>query len=392
MRKIQCDVAIVGGGLSGGLTALALSRLRPDVRILLIESGDAIGGNHLWSFFASDIAPEHRWLTAPLISHGWAGNQVHFPDFSRKLRQNYYTIESERLDDQVRGTLPEGSLIRGQKVLACGPQSVVLEDGRRIEAGAVIDARGPADLSALRCGWQKFVGQTLELAEPHNLTQPVIMDATVEQIDGYRFVYLLPFSPVHMFVEDTYYSDTPDLDVPALQGRIADYAQAKGWHVTRVVRQEAGVLPVVKGGDFDAYWRAGGDKVPKVGARGGFFHPVTSYSLPDAVRTAVAVAEASDLSAPALNAMLKAQAADVWQRGKFFFLLNTMLFDAATTEDRFKILQRHYSLSQPLVERFYAGTTTLPDKARILAGKPPIPISRAVRAILSRRNSDTLSV
>ncbi len=389
MRKLHYDVAIVGGGLSGGLTAMALARLRPDVRIVLVEAGDSIGGNHLWSYFSSDIAPEHRWLTAPLISHGWAGNQVHFPDFSRKLRQNYYTIESERLDEQVRAALPADALLLGQKVLACGPTSVVLEDGRRIEAGAVIDARGPADLAALQCGWQKFVGQTLELAEPHNLTQPVIMDARVEQIDGYRFVYLLPFSPVHLFVEDTYYSDTPDLDIPELQARIAAYAKRNHWKINRVTRQEAGVLPVVKGGDFDAYWRAGGDKVPKVGARGGFFHPVTSYSLPDAVRTAMAVAESDDLSAPALNAMLKAQAAAVWKRGKFFFLLNTMLFDAATTEDRFKILQRHYSLSEPLVERFYSGQTSGRDMARILAGKPPIPISRAVRAIVSRRNTQT---
>ena len=389
MRKIQYDVAIVGGGLSGGLAALALSRLRPDVRVALIDSGAQYGGNHIWSFFASDIAADHRWLTAPLICHGWAGNEVHFPQFSRRLRQHYYSIESERLDDHIRRTLPADACLSGVKVLACGPQSVVMEDGRRIEAGAVIDARGPADLSALSCGWQKFVGQTLELSEPHNLTQPVIMDARVSQIDGYRFVYVLPISPVHLFIEDTYYSDSAVLDVPALQSRIADYAATHRWQVTRALRQETGVLPVVKSGNLNDYWRAGGERVPKIGARGGFFHAVTSYSLPHAVRTAMAVAEAPDLSAPALNAMLKARAAKLWKDDRFFQMLNVMLFDAAEPEERYKILQRFYTLPQSLIERFYSGETNFSDKARILAGKPPVPISRAARAILSRRNSHT---
>lgn len=389
MRKIHFDVAIVGGGLAGGLTALALARLRPDVRVALIDSEPHFGGNHVWSFFGCDIDPDHRWLTAPLVCHGWAGNQVHFPEFSRKLRQNYYSIESERLDDHIRRTLPAESCLSATKVLACGPTSVVLDNGTRIEAGAVIDARGGGDMSALTCGWQVFLGQELELAEPHNLTQPVIMDARVDQLGGYRFVYLLPFSPVRVFVEDTYYQDEPVLSSPDLHHRIAQYANDNGWQISRILRQETGVLPVVLDGDPDAYWRAGGAKVPKIGARGGFFHHVTSYSIPDAVRVAMMVANAADLSAPALNAMLQKAAAQHWKSARFYRTLNTMLFRAAQPEERYKVLQRFYRLPEGLVERFYAGKTSGADKIRLLAGKPPVPISRAARAILSRRHSQT---
>ena len=55
-----------------------------------------------------------------------------------------------------------------------------------------------------------------------------------------------------------------------------------------VVDQPAsiGALPVAMGGDFDAYWRSGGAKVAKAGARAGLFHPTTGYSLPQAVRLA----------------------------------------------------------------------------------------------------------
>ena len=68
--------------------------------------------------------------------------------------------------------------------------------------------------------------------------------------------------------------------------RIAAYAEAKGWKVDRIIREEQGVLPVVMGGDLDSYWASRSGRTAKAGARGAFFQPVTSYSLPDAVRTA----------------------------------------------------------------------------------------------------------
>ena len=56
------SLIIVGGGLSGGLCALALAKGRPEVAVTLIEAGTAIGGNHLWSFFYSDVNERGRAL------------------------------------------------------------------------------------------------------------------------------------------------------------------------------------------------------------------------------------------------------------------------------------------------------------------------------------------
>ncbi|WP_295491859.1 lycopene beta-cyclase CrtY [Sphingorhabdus sp. EL138] len=385
LENIKCDVAIVGGGLSGGLIALALAKMRPELDVVLIEQGQSFGGNHIWSYFASDILPAHRWLTAPLVTYGWSGYDVKFPAHSRSLDNIYYTIESERLDWVLRKELPASSLMLGREVKAVSPRLVVLDGAQRINAGGVIDVRGAGDLNHLDCGWQKFTGQLMQLSEPHNITKPIVMDATVDQHDGYRFVYVLPFAMDKLFVEDTYYSDKPDHDPRILRQRLAAYADEKGWKVERILREENGVLPVVMGGDLESYWNSGSGRTAKAGARGAFFQPVTSYSLPDAVRNAIFIAAQPELDGDKLNLALRQRSEEHWHKGKFFRMLNRMLFRGADGPNRYKILERFYRLQPSLIERFYAGNTTIKDMIRILSGKPPIPIRRAIKAILSKK-------
>lgn len=378
---ISCDLAILGGGLAGGLAALAIRARHPTLDLRLVESSERIGGNHLWSFFGSDVAAADRPLVAPLVAHAWPAYTVAFPAHGRRIAQPYYSIESVRLDAEVRRVLPAHALMTGRRVLAASPTAAVLADGDRIEARAVIDARGTGDLSLLELGWQKFVGREIKLDTPHGLDVPVVMDATVPQIDGYRFMYALPFKPKRVFLEDTYYSDTPDLDAATLRERIDAYAAARGWTTRRVDREEAGVLPVAMGGDFEGYWRSGGVKVAKIGMRAGLFHPTTGYSLPDAVRTAAMLADRRDFSAAGLHDATHALAGRTWRRRRFYRMLDTMLFKAADPAERYRVLERFYRLQPGLIGRFYAGTSTVSDKARILTGRPPVPILRAVRAL-----------
>lgn len=383
--KTSCDIAIVGGGLAGSLIALALHARRPELDIRLIEATPVIGGDHVWSFFGSDVAAEHRWLVAPAIAHMWSGHDVAFPAHRRSLDGRYYAILSETLDRHVRATLPEKGLMAGRRVAALTRSSVVLAGGDRIRAEGVIDARGAADFAALDLGWQKFLGQELVLTGPHGRERPMVMDATVAQADGYRFVYALPFGEERIFVEDTYYSDGPDLDPARCRTRIADHARAQGWEVDHVAREETGALPVCMGGDFERYWNASGTQVPKAGLRAGLFHPTTGYSLPDAVETAVLVAGLTDFEGEALHDRLFEHARTTWKRRGFYRLLNKMLFRAAEPAERYKVLEHFYRLDPELISRFYAGRSTGLDKLRIMSGRPPVPIARAIAAIRGKR-------
>jgi hypothetical protein len=74
-----------------------------------------------------------------------------------------------------------------------------------------------------------------------------------------------------------------------LRERIAAYLFENGFPAGEAVREEVGVLPVAIGGDIGALLGAEGGAA-RIGMRGGFFHPTTGYSLPDAVRLAGLIA------------------------------------------------------------------------------------------------------
>ncbi len=377
--NIRCDIAIAGGGLSAGLIALALSKKHPNIDVRIVEREACLGGNHVWSFFDSDVEASDRWIIEPLICHRWLGYDVHFPKFSRTFNESYNSIESKQFNSILRGTLPADRILIGE-VDVLSRENIILADGRELHARLVIDARGPGDLSHLKCGWQKFLGQTLHVPGGHGLIRPIVKDATVAQIDGYRFVYCLPFTADTVFVEDTYYSDTPEIDAPSLRDRIKDYAQARGWKDVQIEHEETGVLPVIMGGNFENYWKSTSQDIVKSGLRAGLCQPVTGYSLPDAVRFASMIA--ANPHAP--PSQLIAHAAARWRERGYYRMLDKMLFRAAEPDRRYQVLERFYALSEGLIRRFYAGQSTLWDKARLLIGKPPVPIGRAIRAILEK--------
>ena len=383
MDNRVADIAVLGGGLAGGLIALALAKLRPELHVVVIERGAALGGNHVWSFFASDLPDGAAELIEPLIAARWDAYEVRFPRRRRRLATPYCSITSERFDAALRKALPVGAVLTGCAATQVAADRIELADGREIAAHAVIDARGTASLPHMEGGWQKFVGQLVRTERPHGLERPVVMDATVAQLDGYRFVYCLPFSPTEVFVEDTYYSDSPDLNAPLLRERIAAYCAAAGWQVAEILSEETGVLPVVGRGDWAAY-RAETESagVALAGVRAGLFHSLTSYSLPDALAFALDLARQSDLSGTGLAAWSRAWAEGHWRAGWFYRKLTTLLFCAAVPDQRFRVLQRFYGLKPALIERLYAGETTMADQLRILSGKPPVPFFTAVATLL----------
>mgnify|MGYP000232792295 CR=1 FL=1 len=373
----RADVVLVGGGLANGLIALRLKALRPDLKVILLERDKRIGGEHTWCHFETDVSPAISGWLRPLIVHRWAGYDVRFPAHKRTLETPYLAITSQRLHEAVTAVL-DGDVWLGATVSEVSPHQVTLSDGRRIIAAAVIDGRGPRRSRSLVLGWQKFLGQGVRLTAPHGLTRPIVMDATVSQLDGYRFLYVLPLDPTRLLIEDTRYSDGEAIDHADLRTAIAAYASKQGWTIAKVEREEHGILPIALAGDIDAYWREARAQVAEVGLRAALFQPTTGYSLPDAARLADQIAALPRITSANVRACAEAHSKMAWRKRRYFRLLNRMLFKACEPDQRYKVLERFYRLRAPLIQRFYAARLILWDKARVLIGKPPVPISRAV--------------
>jgi lycopene beta-cyclase len=377
------DYALVGGGLQNALLALALLAKRPRPRVVLVERDAAIGGNHLWSFHAGDVPEDARPLIEPLIVARWPGYGVAYPSYQRRLASAYASVSSTRLDRVVKNQLAGASgsrLLAGSAAVDVGEHAVEMSDGSVIEADVVVDARGPALFRpAGPVSYQKFLGLELNLRDDAP-AEPLLMDARVEQSDGYRFFYVLPLSTRKVLIEDTYYSDDPRLDEPVLRREILAYAAENGMTVQAIEREETGVLPLPLSAPAKLELL---DKGPLIaGYRGGWFHPTTGYSFPAALRLAlwVAARPKEQVFGPALRSL----AAEHLRQVRFATLLNRLLFDAFPPERRWHALERFYRLPETTIRRFYALTTTSTDRARIICGRPPSGLS--LGTLLQRRH------
>jgi lycopene beta-cyclase len=86
-------------------------------------------------------------------------------------------------------------------------------------------------------------------------------------------------------------------------------------------------------------------------------------------------------STSALHRLYRSRADALWESRRFCQLLNRMLFRAAEPAQRYRVLEHFYRLPEPLIARFYAGQLTGLDKLRIVSGRPPVPLGKALAAI-----------
>ena len=114
----------------------------------------------------------------------------------------------------------------------------------------------------------------------------------------------------------------------------------------------------------------------------GWFHPTTGYSLSDVVRIANFIASNGDsLRTGPLRARLERFKMARQTPHDFYLLLNRLMFRAAESSLRYKVLEKFYTLPEPLIQRFYAGTSLSKDRVRLLSGAPPVSVKRALKVM-----------
>ncbi|KYG68741.1 hypothetical protein AZI87_05785 [Bdellovibrio bacteriovorus] len=381
MTTQESTLCLVGAGLGNGILAWFLRKRHPDLNIVIYESKSRIDEGRTWSFHKTDVGEANFAVLQELIAHSWNGYEVSFPLYKKRYDSTYATITPEKLQRELLNAGVDLQFLSPVQTVA--HDHVALSDGRTLFFEAVVDGRGFTSSSA-RLGYQKFLGQCVRLSKPHGLQVPLLMDATVPQLDGYRFFYILPFSETEFLIEDTRYSRNSHLNQEDLTREISSYIERRGWKIERILKTESGVLPI----PLDAETPT--SNCFKTGMAAGFFHPVTGYSLPDSVRLADRISALSQLNRKTLLATIEAYRSEQMKRRQFYFLLNRMLFLAAPDLERRKVFEHFYRMPQSVIERFYAGNTTYLDRIRILSGRPPVNIGPALRAVFSRKVKEAL--
>lgn len=387
--KTAYDLIVVGGGLSGCLLAHRLSLINKAKAILIIEKEASLGGQHTWSFHETDIPEESKEWFLPLASKVWEGHQVQFPALRRQLKGRYGSIKSKDFDLKIRSNAQihfrlKASVARLQR------DSVTLKDGTVLTSKAVVDARGFEPIDVGSNAYQKFVGLHIKCSLPHGVETPVLMDATVSQIDGYRFMYLLPWSETEILLEDTYYSESPKLEKDIIKERIFEYASSRGWQIDSVLEEEEGVLPIPL---FENFLK--GEKtvaeslqntnVPRLGVSIGLFNRTTGFSLPVVLNAIEKISRLEKITSESIFERLKALLLELEGQHKKFCFLNRMLFWGTPPEKRYTILEKFYVLPERLIAKFYSVQMSSVDWARFFFRKPPISVRLALQSGFKKR-------
>jgi lycopene beta-cyclase len=356
---------IAGGGVSGSLAALAMARFRPEVPLMLVAEESGIGGDRTLLLFDDDLDEAGRDFVAPLIEESWEGYYVAFPARSRRIKLRCHAITPARIEASVRQALRPEQLRTGDRISAVRDTNLLLNGSETLKGEGVLDARAWVHQTTLELGWRKSLARNFTFEAPHRVDMPVAIDATADAGNSNAYFTCIPFGPDRLRVEHVDYSATPDLDAGAAAARIDGYVAARGWKGCEFDREEIAVLPVALGGDFDAYWRIGGARVAKLGARGGFFHPVSGSPLPDAIGTALFLAGQRDYAGAALHDAFEARAAALWKKRELARSFNRQLLHGGGKPNA--PFERLLALDANVIARFQAGDPGLFDRRQIVA-------------------------
>ncbi|UYP20794.1 lycopene cyclase family protein [Rhodococcus sp. Z13] len=274
------DLLVAGLGPAG--RSLASRATAAGLTVTAVDARPDRGWTATYAAWADELP---AWLPAEAVAThtqapaAWT-RRLHVVDRPYRVLDTVALQQCLRLD---------GARVVAARVRDVGADGVVLDDGRRLRARYVVDARGVP-------------------AEPHRAQQTafgVIVDDAVAApaLEGRQawfmdwrrdngtapgdvpsFLYAVPVGGGRTILEETCLVGRPALGLPELERRLRVRLAARGVDVHGGARTER-VRFAVEGGPV-------AEGVLGVGARGGLMHPATGYAVATALATADAVVDA----------------------------------------------------------------------------------------------------
>ena len=354
---------IAGGGLAGSLAALAMARLRPEVPMLLVAEGAALGGGRGTLFVLDDMLGEaERDFLAPLATRSWDAFYAILPGRPRKLKLRCHAIDTGAIDAALRAALRPEQLRLEARIVAVRDDSLLLPGGETVGGVGAIDARGWAHQTTLELGWRHGVSRTVRTPAPHRLDLPVAADTSLGSGKACALFTCLPLDPERLVVEHIRYAHGSDPEAEHGSAAIDAYLAARGWAGAATESEEAFSTAVPLGGDFAGYWRIGGARVAKLGARGGFFGLGIGPAIGDAAEAALALARRRDFGGASLHDGFEEAAAGLWRRRDVHRAFARRLVGGGC-----EAVQALYGCEAATIAHFFEERLGLLERRRLLA-------------------------
>lgn len=278
------DVLVVGAGPAGRAAAAACSDA--GLRTGIIDPAPRRGWPQTYAAWHDELpALPHDTVTASTTQVRARGTSWH------QWNRTYAVLDNTKLWQHLwRADITE---ITGRAVdveHGTTGSTVVLRDGRRLAAGAIVDASGSS--RALLGGRpprasaeQTAVGTVLDAEQAADLCPAdtaVFMDwqpAPHTRGGWPSFRYAVPLGGGEVLVEETSLVRRPGLPLAQLRRRLADRLAEHGIAPAAQIREERVRFPV-----DDPLPPAG--RVIGFGAAGGFVHPASGFSVASSLRSA----------------------------------------------------------------------------------------------------------
>jgi lycopene beta-cyclase len=360
-----------------------------DAPILVLDRKRAFEDDRTWCFWDVEPTPfTHlaikEWRSWNFLSVGGSVTQTtnRYP-YKCLASRDFYKCALDRLAESPNVTLRLGEEVRG--CTEVNGQVRVETSGGTLSARQVFDGRGlpPGSLAfeeaRRRATWvpQKFVGLRIRARRPvFDPERCTLMDFTVDQSRGLRFVYVLPMEGREALVENVYLSETP-ISQEEHRAEIGAYlASVYGLSPDEyeVLGEERGYIPMT---DYAFPWRLG-QRTHNIGMLGGETRPSTGYTFLRIQRRcrALAAAIASGVDTPE----------------RYYFrridLLDSLFlrFMRERSGECPEVYRRMFAgVSPDSLVRFLTEKSTPLDEARLIRALPKTPFLKlAVRTLLGR--------
>ena len=286
MLQTDLDLLILGGGCAGLSLAIRLAEASGRCRrVTVIEERADYISDRSWCFWR--LGP-HRF--EPLVARSWSRVAVRSASQAVTAdcaRTPYQLLQAGAFYDYARHVIAGSDAVRLETGVSVTGIPVAVAGGWRVEtstgvltAAQVIDTRPPGlPRSGNSTLWQSFFGQELVCEQPvFDATCVELMDFTDAVPGAVAFTYVLPLAPDRALIETTLFDPHPrgPSDLAELQRRAVE--RLCGDVPTRVVRTEAGILPMGMARDPGSRDPPGRGYL-RAGLMSGAARPATGYAF-----------------------------------------------------------------------------------------------------------------